>query len=90
MLDKFKFSEIIEMKKRQSDSSYIETITEYCEENDIDLELVPELLTDNLKHNMTKESVALRLVDVAALIEEEDDDVFFEDESSEDEDFDVF
>lgn len=47
-----KFSLEIENYVKENSCDYIEAIVEYCEENDIELETVPKLLSKPLKERL--------------------------------------
>lgn len=61
---KTKFSiEIEKIKVRSPDVTYIEIIADYCERNDIDLHIVPRLITVSLKQKISNESKIRHLIE---------------------------
>jgi len=64
--DKFltqsKFSSDIEMSVRESNLSYIESIVQYCEDNNIEIESVSKLLSKPLKERLRCEAMQLNFL----------------------------
>jgi len=58
-----KFTQGVEnIIKNNPDYNYINAIVEYCEENDIDVELVPKLMTKPLKEKLKWNAMELNFL----------------------------
>ncbi len=63
-----KFTQEIEkIVKHNPDYNYITAIVEYCEQNDIDVELVPKLLTKPLKEKLRWNAMELNFLKKTSL-----------------------
>lgn len=58
-LSQSKFSNEIENLVRSDDMTYIEAIIQYCEDNNLDVEAVPKLLSKPLKERIKCEAIQL-------------------------------
>ena len=61
-LTKSKFAEEIESFVRQHNLSYIDSIVEYCEKNNIDIESVSKLISKPLKERLKCEAMELNFL----------------------------
>ncbi len=57
-----KFTIAIEKVKRELGTTYIESIIHYCEENSIELDIVGDLVTNNLKEKIQAEATYLNFL----------------------------
>jgi hypothetical protein len=60
--EKLKFSEIIENFATETKSSYIDSITEYCEKNGMEEIVAATLLTNPLKSKLMDEASKMNLL----------------------------
>ena len=60
--NQYKFTLAIEKIKKDFDISYIDSIIYYCEEHDIELNIVDSLITPNLKEKLEAEAVELNFL----------------------------
>jgi hypothetical protein len=58
-LSQSKFSNEIEVIVSSSDMTYIEAIVQYCEDNNLEIESVPKLLSKPLKERIRCEAIQL-------------------------------
>jgi hypothetical protein len=58
-LSQSKFSSEIENIVKSHDMTYIEAIVQYCEDNNLDVESVPKLLSKPLKERIKCEAIQL-------------------------------
>lgn len=58
-LSQAKFSNEIEVIVSSSDMTYIEAIVQYCEDNNLEIESVPKLLSKPLKERIRCEAIQL-------------------------------
>ncbi len=56
------FSIFIEKKTYEEDSTLIESILDYCDENDLEYETVAKMLTQNLKEKIQYEAESAHLM----------------------------
>jgi hypothetical protein len=67
LLTRNEFSQTIEelyrVKSKQGETTYLEILAQYCEDHDIEIDVVPDLLSDSLKDKLWKQAGALHLVE---------------------------
>ena len=56
--DMMNFSLLIESLVKESGSNYLEAVTEYCSDNDIDFEVAASLIDQNLKFKMFAKNIS--------------------------------
>jgi hypothetical protein len=57
------FSQAIEFSAMENGETIIDTLLAYCDEHDIDEELITKLLTQSIKEKIKEEAIELRLMD---------------------------
>lgn len=60
--DMMNFSLLIESLVKESGSNYLEAVTEYCSDNDIDFEVAASLIDQNLKFKIENDAKNLNLI----------------------------
>lgn len=58
----FKFSSLIMEKVKTENIEYIDAITTFCEENELEIESIINLISPSLKLKMEEEALSLRLI----------------------------
>lgn len=61
-LSKQKFSQYIEERSMKENSSCIETIINYCEETNFEIEMIKTLVNSSLKKKIEEEAKSLRML----------------------------
>jgi len=57
--DKIKFSQAVEALANNQNITHLEALVQYCEENDVESELVKKLITPSLKAKLKVDAQAL-------------------------------
>lgn len=71
MWNKSDFSQRVEeIKAKDTTISYFDVIQDICSRNDIELVVVPDLLTEGLKRKIAKEAYGMRMVKAEAVVQE--------------------
>ncbi len=58
--DPIRFSLYVETEAQKSDTTYLDIITDFCEKNDIEFDVISKYITPNLKQKIRNESERLR------------------------------
>ena len=58
--DPIRFSQYVETEKKKSDTTYLDIITDYCEKNEVEYDVITKYITPTLKMKIRYESEKLR------------------------------